>query len=382
MTTIAASAAALAEATRGINWSAETVGALVKQILAASRRASKSELDGALAVLVARLRDARLADADGVAHVAITGGSLVEAGASPRPLGEVLLDRMPDVLEAARRFATTLLAAFPEPQDDEEVDDPLVEVDQRAVPREVFVENLPNDREGGTALSHLSQWCLPSIAAWSRDREVLLRAKRDPRLVASARSMCDSDAYFVGVLLGAALDELWTVLLPVVGRGFDVRVDGLVRNFDLHLLLAEALATKGVPVAKNDRAVIANLRKDDAAPKGASVRGSFNLYSWQAAGFDLADGGRVPHDVWVWGEGAPRDVPLFDGVRTLLIGPASMQRGWNAGRTFARLFADVSIQREWSRDEVQTALGRLRDAVAAGARSYGSGSGIGGAGPR
>jgi len=39
--------------------------------------------------------------------------------------------------------------------------------------------------------------------------------------------------------------------------------------------------------------------------------------------------------VLVWLEGARADVPLFEGARTLLVGPRSYARGWTAAGTSA-----------------------------------------------
>src|ERR1019366_10263330 len=68
---------------------------LIKRIHAPLRSSPTEELGAALAVLVERLATSRVEDADGVAHVAITAGSLVEAGAPSRPLGESLVACLP-----------------------------------------------------------------------------------------------------------------------------------------------------------------------------------------------------------------------------------------------------------------------------------------------
>src|SRR5688572_14885217 len=105
-------AAELTRAVDGVDWQAERVEACSRQLVRASRQASMEELSAALDLLIQRLVAARLDDADGVAHVAAGSGKLVECGAPPRPLGELLLGRIPAVLDAARRFADRCFAAM------------------------------------------------------------------------------------------------------------------------------------------------------------------------------------------------------------------------------------------------------------------------------
>ena len=75
---------------------------------------------------------------------------------------------------------------------------------------------------------------------------------------------------------------------------------------------------------------------------------------------DLAAPRDVPHDVWVWNEGNPRDVPMFEGVRTLLVGPAALQRTWNATRAFSALPSKISVENELDRAEVRALLDRMK----------------------
>jgi hypothetical protein len=300
-------------------------------------------------------------DADGVAHVAITAGSLVEAGAPPRPLGESMVACLPPLLAAARRFADACLAELEDPGDVE--GQAIAEVDGMAIPRGLFRAQLDRDRAGGAALAHLDLWTLPAIAAWTRDRELLARVVRDEGLVSLAASLRRSDAYFLDCLLGVELDAEWLVVLPLLGRAFDVRVDGIVRNWDAHALLADALHARGVAVTRNAIEVLDALRAHASVPSHSSVRGTWNLYSFRAAAYDLARGAEVPTDVWVWGEGGARDIPRFRGRRTLLLGPASIERGWNAGRVFSELLAEVTVMRESEGPAVAQMLREMRGPV-------------------
>jgi hypothetical protein len=268
---------------------------------------------------------------------------------------------LPPVLAAARRFADACLDELEDP--DDVAGHAIAEVDGVAIPRALFRAHLDQDRAGGAALAHLELWTLPAIAAWTRDRELLARVGEDEGLVSLAGSLRQSDAYFLDVLLGVELDAEWLVVLPLLGRAFDVRIDGIVRNWDAHALLADALHGCGVAVTPNAIEVLDALRAHGSVPSHSSVRGTWNLYSFRAAAYDLARGAEVPTDVWVWGEGRPRDIPRFRGRRTLLLGPATIERGWNAGRVFSELLAEVTVTREVEGSAVAEMLREMRGPV-------------------
>jgi hypothetical protein len=78
------------------------------------------------------------------------------------------------------------------------------------------------------------------------------------------------------------------------------------------------------------------------------VTGVWNLYTWQAIkpGLTLPD----PNDDgggahWVWNEGIPEDIPVFEGKRVVLLWPRSYPRSWRAQRTFNLLPAELAIER-------------------------------------
>lgn len=356
----------LARVVDGVEWDAVRVNRTCQELAGASRRADAADLAVALDRLVDRLERARPEDADGVAHVAVGGGTLVERGAPPRRLGEILLARLPAVLDAARRFADRCLASLGpigETEDGDDEDDAVAYVDDRAIPRALFHQLLADDPAGGTCLAGLRLWTLPAVASWTRDRELLRRAADDAELGRAAAALHRSDASWLHVLSGVQLDAPWLVLFPLLERGFLAVIDGVVSNFDLHALLADALVPRGIPGTANPGDVIAVLRGEADQCRTNHVTGSWNLYGWRAAALDLRRPGDAPIDVWVWGEGQPRDVPRFEGERALLIGPAAYDRSWSAGRTFAALRSRVDIREELSSARVRELLARMAAAA-------------------
>jgi hypothetical protein len=117
-------------------------------------------------------------------------------------------------------------------------------------------------------------------------------------------------------------------------------MSGVVDNFQLHTLLMEAFpgeARRVSPAA----AAIARGRGPQTSEE--TIVGAWNLYTFQAL-----SGGRLPAgddlettDVWIWNEGTPSDIPLLDGHRVILLGPAGYEREWAAQRTFPNLPATL-----------------------------------------
>ena len=355
----------LASAVDGIDWSAARVESCCRALLVEGEAATAADRAAALEILVARLARANIDDADGVAHVAISAGTLVESGASARTLGEVLLAKLPPVLTAARRYADLCLADTvdspkSDAHEDGDHDDAVTDVDGHSIARNRFRSHLGDDRSGGAALAYLRAWVLPTVAALTRDRDLLLRAIADEQLRELAAALRESDAHWLDVLLGAQVGVEWLALFPCENRGFRVLLDGIVGNFDLHALLAEAIVPLGIAGERNPPDVIARVRGETSVSSCDFVVGAWNLYTARAASFDLADPRAAPVGTWVWGEGLPRDVPAIDGVRTVLVGPPAYARTWNIGRTFSALPARIDVVRELGPDEFRAALDRLR----------------------
>lgn len=355
-------ARALTSDVGGVDWDAAAVQADVNALLASVQKASPSALASALDILVERLGRARIEDADGVAHVAISAGTLVELGAPPGPLAAVLVDKLPDILVAARRYADRCLADLPADKDDEDVE-PIVEVDNRPIPIDVFRAHLSADRPGASALHRLREWVLPAVASLTRDRAALRLACADPELRQRAAALRDSEAHWLDILLGVELDATWLVLCPLVERGFRLSIDGVATNFVLHTLVAEALTARGIAGARPPAQLVAFLEGRADKPRVNYVEGIWNFYSWRAAAEDLKAPHDVPHALWIWNEGEPRDVPTFEGTRTLLVGPPAVKRTWSASRPFAALSSRVSVEHELDPEEVRGLIARMKESA-------------------
>jgi len=341
----------LCVAVDGVDWDAERVQACVTAARERLPTSTPVERDEALGLLAARLRSSTVEAADGVAYVAITGGTLVEAGAHARAFAQALLERLPPVLRAARRFADTCLLplrALADPWAGVDRAQVLTEVDALPITRAALREHVGADPAGASSLARLNEWVLPTVAALTRDRTMLVAAVHDAALAAAAASLRRSEASWLHLLLATQLEAPWRVVLLEPRRVFEVRVDGVCTNFELQELVELALASAGVPTLG---------RTGDGA-----VRATFELLTWRALPF-LAGAEPVPAEHQVSREGVPSEVPVFEGQRTLLATPRTVLRSWRSTQPFSELVPRIELVRELNASEAGAVLAALERAA-------------------
>ncbi len=143
-------------------------------------------------------------------------------------------------------------------------------------------------------------------------------------------------------------DEPLVVLHRPSGRGYRLTISGVGDNFQLHTLLAAALIgnpRKGwVEAERPQRSWILAATDGPPDPPGG-IRGQFNLVD--------------AFGKWVWNEGRPADIPLFDGVRVLILDPPSYARSWNAGRAYPLMTPTVTVDEVLPADQAARRLARV-----------------------
>ena len=165
-------------------------------------------------------------------------------------------------------------------------------------------------------------------------------------------------------LLNLLDDEELLVLRPGMKRGYRVKISGIGGNFQLHLLLADALtgdpAQGWLPGTRPDPRLVTAARGGPVDKACNTATGAFNLVNWeglQADGTVSAD----PDD-WIWGEGNPGDIHLFQGQRVILLAPPPYQRSWTVERKFPDLEGRLEVLEILSPEQVEMWLKKLRDA--------------------
>ncbi|MER8187819.1 hypothetical protein [Kitasatospora sp. NPDC094015] len=280
------------------------------------------------------------------AALAVLVGACVEGGADPLACAGPVL--------AGLRAALTHAVAFAEhwPQDAEE--------DLQAPGEEIPDEVLALLGDGPEPFLRAASWA--SLPGWEQAATAVLIHPEVRRSLTDRDELPGLTARLAGFLgettcLTAALslldDEPLLVLDRVGGAGFRLRMSGIADNFQLHTLLAGVLIGGGhLPgTAPSPDAVAAYLGtgRSDRRP---AVTGSFNLVA--------ADGS------WIWNEGTPRDIPVVDGIRLLVLDPPSYPRTWAAGAMFPAMRAELVLEEVLAPQEAARHLAAVRPATSYG----------------
>lgn len=332
--------------------------------------ATASDLEAAVAALAANIRIERPV---GSGWLALTAGCFVEVGAPSAALLEALLLGLPSLLEPAGRFAREARRMALSPDESKQLSKTAggLWLGDSFLPPERLQAAIWQNEAGYVALQAVDSWsrptmaCIgPSPAARARARSIL---RIDPTL-ATVRGA----AGWLAKMLSVLDDEPFLVLHPGVGLGFRLNVSGVADNFQLHTLLADLLtgdlsewpiAAPKLPGKRPSPAVAAVAKGTGPQQiKDLSV-GTWNLYLWTA----VQPAGHLPEVVpsedWIWGEGIPADIRVFEGFRVILLGAPSYHRGWQTARRFAsmapRLLLEETLDAEavshWMRRFGQTA---------------------------
>lgn len=308
--------------------------------------------------------------------VALCCGALVERGLGPTiALGQIL-DRLERQIapEAIAFVAACHQAAEDDPppslpsdgDDPEQSGDPG-EQPERPDPIEEHGERIaalvPSEASSFRALDPFSQ---AAVAMLARSEG----ARKDSRSRSSLRASLDQlggqygHAGFLWVMMQVLDDEPVLVLHPGEGKGYRVRISGLADNFQLHTLLADALIgrfpgrwLRGRRPSRQEVAAAG----DGEVPEGLPhARGAFNLWTWRGLEADGSLPGGIEGSAhWVWNEGVPADIPTFEGVRTVLLGPPPYERSWTASRKFPAMAGRLSVESILGSGEVRDLLRRI-----------------------
>ncbi|CEJ94351.1 hypothetical protein VHEMI09889 [[Torrubiella] hemipterigena] len=302
-------------------------------------KATDTELNDGLDLLAGYLSRYNVEDANRMANIAYIGSKLIDAGAEPRKL-EILLEKLPQVLRAARRYADGLWSHMPAEFDEDETI--VASMDGRRIPASVFYVHDEQDPAGRISLHLIYMWIIPTVVILTRDRELLQNALADDELQGSLRAVVQSDCQFLGMLLWGAFNEAWHIVLPTARRSFHIRVDGFVTNRAIFALISDVLIREaGIEGARNAPDVLSFLRGETEHCKTETAFCSFQFYTCKAGNHDWSTGS-PPLAFIASSSGWPIDIPRFEGRKLLMLGPQPPKEpvddSWPAGDTFINLY--------------------------------------------
>ena len=295
-----------------------------------------------------------LEDASRAAFLALVCGCLVEDGCDPLAIARPLTERISLLLEASAVLVDACMAQIPE-SDQEDADS--LEVFEKT--RERVALTFP---EENAAWEALEKFWRPAIAVFSVSAEA--RAAARPLWDWAAKlSDYHNGGYWLELMLRVLDNEPILAIEPQTNLGILGRISGIVDNFQLHVFLMDKFPQSGSFARRCVSQQVADVAYGDGPQQTEdTVIGVWNMYAWEAieSGLTLPDARDFSSsDFWIWGEGTPQDIPVFDGRRAVLLGSASYRRSWRSQRMFANLRANLEIERELTEDEIYGWLQRM-----------------------
>ncbi len=327
----------------------EQFNSFAQEFLAIADKCSTRDLSSVLSILSAAI------ESDNFEHAALTAnicGSFIERGASPAEIQKALFEIVGFALSKCRQHLAKFLA-----QADAEFD--LQEAFQDFMEKEF--ESAPGDAMAWTVVE---SFYLPTIAVLSFSPEYRKAASHflEDALQISEFS---GGAHWIARILQVLDQEPFIAIEPDTAIGIIGTMTGISGNFQLNELLMATFPQKGMfPRRRVSKLVEETARGNGPQQPGEGVTGHWNLCTWKA----LDKNGRLPDGLdaanWIWNEGVPADIPVFDGHRVILLGKASYSRNWASCRDFSKLKADLTIARRLDAKEVDAWLKKFAAASA------------------
>lgn len=322
-------------------------------------RGSAADVDAGLRELAGAFR---LQDPARAALAASVCGALIENGADPDTIAAPLLERLRELLPAAVRLTDACRARLPESKQHDESDEAGEEDDPDAVFEQVRREVAGEMPEEAAAWEGLRGLWPTAIAVMSTSRQARA-AGRDLREPGLKIADHHEAGHWLQLILGVLDEEPLLVIEPATRLGLSARMSGVVENFQLHVLLMDLFPQTGFFLFRSRRIPkqVAEVAKGRGPQQAEDiVTGAWNLYTWQAIRPGLTLPGTDDYAAdWVWGEGVPADIPVFEGHRVVLLGPPSYSRSWRSQRMFNHLPGTIDNMRTLSRAEVNDWLERM-----------------------
>ncbi|MFJ4680309.1 hypothetical protein [Kitasatospora sp. NPDC088783] len=283
--------------------------------------------------------------------LAVVAGACVELGGSPLPLAEVLPVRSAAALEGCVVFAEEWgrvsgdRGALPDRGDPQLMRSVL----ERLLEGDRYTE--PEVAEMVVSYLDLDNWLKASITAMGNKefRAAMTSRERLRRAAGEFAASWPRAGWLHGLSL--VLDEEPLVVLhPGTGNGYRLTMSGVGDNFQLYTLLADVLigdpADGLLPGERPDPAWVDAALTGPQISEGGPIARRFLLHD--------AYGGYVEP------EGRPANIPVFEGVRTLVVRPSPEPFGWLAGRTYAHMRATVELDSLLSREETARLISGVR----------------------
>lgn len=297
------------------------------------------------------------AQGESLVIIANVVGMLVERGADPGVAADAFGERLAGVAASARRLGD---AARNEGVS-EDVHASGNEDDERSLEaaRLRLSATMPSETASWEVLDSLLGPALAICGASAAGRS--RAAASLPDLDALAED--HTTAHWLRKFLRVLYDEPFVAIEPATGVAIRGRMSGISENFQLNVLLMDAFPRAGLFARPRvSKSVVAVATGEGPQETNEGVTGAWDLMTWLAASHD----GSLPRagtpgfaDRTIWNEGMPADIPTFEGMRAILLGPPSYVRSWTSQREFLNLRASLTAVERLPKREGAALLQRM-----------------------
>jgi hypothetical protein len=330
----------LLEALGSNTWTDGRADRLIETLGQSMGRATPGESREALALLSAGLNSLEPEPA-GVASRIV--GAMIEAGHDPQPARAAMLGALQTTLPLCASMVDEARAEVGEPDPELDLNDDAIDewlADQHAHALNEVAGRRPSALE---AWQRLHEIWPGAIALLSVDPPARAEASELEEVAEKIEEVHEAGGW-LRAMLTVLDEEPYVAIEPATRTGIVGRMSGIVENFQLNTLLMDEFPRDEPRVSKQ---AVAVARGNGPQQIDETVTGVWNLYSYGALlpGGELAEAtDRTYADTWIWNEGMPADIPVLDGHRVILLGPASSERSWPAQRMFLKLPARMTAE--------------------------------------
>jgi len=298
------------------------------------------------------------AQGESLVIIANVVGMLVERGADPGIAAEAFGDRLTGVAAGARALGDAARHEGRSADADASADADDDEGSLEAA-RLRLSATMPAEAAAWEVLDGLLGPALAICGASAAGRE--RAAMSLPDLDALAED--HMTAHWLRRFLRVLDDEPFVAIEPATGVAIRGRMSGISENFQLNVLLMDAFPRQGLFARPRvSKSVVAVATGDGPQQTNEAVTAAWDLMTWHAASRD----GSLPRagapgftDRTIWNEGMPADIPTFEDMRVILLGPPSYVRSWTSQREFLNLRARLASVERLPKSEATALLQRM-----------------------
>lgn len=317
---------------------------------------------GAKPALKALGAGVREANSRGQQILLLALGALAEAGASPELVWPAVEYNLAQTLNDATEFANACVDAAETPDIPEAV----------KIAAEKLKKKYPRHHE---SWEMLRSRCLTACACLVRSPELRKKARASKDGLLQAAAGLDDlveEVTFVNHALKLIDDVPLLVLHPDSRRGWRMVMNDVSTNVEMFVLLLDVLIgdpkkgmLEGVRPSSRAVSVVRDPTKTPKTPPEIKVL--WNLVGYTGVMPDLtlpSPRADDAHPHWVWLEGVPLDIPVFEGERVILLQPPVMKRSYEVDPAFSSLRPRLELKSKIAGPEVERLLAKMAPAAA------------------